>query len=128
MRVCIHHGPGHNVRISDETETGCLGTEARSGCQRACLIPQNITVDEIAHAPKDLPDDRKDGSHIEGQPDRHMLAPGNHGHGCQPQEDRAKECHPAVPDRKNVERLFQVVLNQIRLLEDKVQPSANEST
>src|SRR2546430_17538226 len=44
------------------------------------------------------------------------------------QEDRAEEGHAALPDRDNINRIFQIVIDEIILLDDEIESPAKHAS
>ena len=69
-------------------------------------IADDVTVDQIAKAPEDLPDGSKEGGNVKRQPDGQLASPGDKSYGCRAQEDSPEKGHATIPDGNDIERFF----------------------
>ncbi len=110
-------------------QTGpALGMVVDCGPGKGARIADDIAVDQVADAPEELPTsseercgvkhDQRIDPLMQGTPEKH----GENG------KDRAEEGHPAFPGGQNAPGLLQVARDQVRLLADEIEASADEAS
>jgi len=105
----------------------CAGVGRHGDGPLGHRIAHDVAIDDVADAPKDLSYDSEEPTGVDREPGTDAVARGDEEERGRAQEDRPEKGHAAIPDRDDVVRLQDKVLEQIGLLDDVVQPAANQT-